>query len=68
MARLLKRRLLCDILEELIDAEYIETETVDFGVTAYRATDETRGYIERNEDLFRNARKRDEGDLIRRMF
>lgn len=59
---------ICDILEELTDAEYIETETVDFGVTAYRATDETRGYIERNEDLFRNARKRDEGDLIRRMF
>lgn len=59
---------ICDILNELMDSEYIEIETVDFGVTAYRTTDETRHYIERNEDLFRNAMKRSEGDLICRMF
>lgn len=59
---------ICDILNELMDSEYIEIETVDFGVTAYRTTDETRHYIERNEDLFRNAMKKGEGDLICRMF
>lgn len=59
---------ICDILNELMDSEYIEIETVDFGVTAYRTTDETRHCIERNEDLFRNAMKKSEGDLICRMF
>ena len=59
---------ICDILNDLADAEYVEIETVDFGSTAYRVTDETRSLIERNEDLFRNARKNSGDDLIRRMF
>lgn len=59
---------ICDMLDELCDAEYIETETVDFGVTAYRVTDETKGLIGGNEDLFRNAKEKCENDLIRRLF
>ena len=59
---------ICDILDDLTEAEYVETETVDFGSTAYCVTDETRSLIERNEDLFRNARKIGEDELMRRMF
>ena len=59
---------ICEMLDELNGEEYVETETVDFGVTAYRVTDETGYLISNNEDLFRNAREKSEADLICRLF
>lgn len=59
---------ICEMLDELNGEEYVETETVDFGVTAYRVTDETGHLISNNEDLFRNAREKSEADLICRLF
>lgn len=57
-----------DILRTLETEDYIEPETVDFDVTAYRVTDECRSLIAANDDLFKNAREKSEDDLICRMF
>lgn len=53
-----------DVMSELEAEGYIEQETVDFGVSAYRICDDKRRLIDENEDLFENAKAKTEDGLL----
>lgn len=52
------------VIRELESEEFIECETVDFGISAYCVCDDKRELMSNNEDLFRNARDKTVDDLL----
>lgn len=52
------------VIRELESEEFIDCETVDFGISAYCVCDDKRELIGNNEDLFRHAREKTEDDLL----
>lgn len=52
------------VIRELESEEFIERETVDFGISAYCVRDDKKGLVGNNEDLFRHARDKAWDDLL----